>query len=156
MNAREYFEQASDAARDIRRCEETYKRLCAKERLQAQRIDNMPRGNGHHDFTFVTDARLDFEASLPERLESDNAVISDAYALLYGSDGKGGLYAIMGGVYADILYMRYVELMKWEKIAEYVFYTDRNCRLLARKALDFIDERGFAAIRRGGIPSRGV
>lgn len=146
MKAREYFEQASEAARDMDRAELLLSNLKSREGLQAVRYDKSGTA-GTPDSMSATDSRIDFESFVVERIENNQRVIDDALVILYGADGRHGLSKELGTMYADVLCAHCLQLQTWATIAAQWNCSDRYCRMLEQKAYDYIDDVGFAHLR---------
>jgi hypothetical protein len=147
LKAREYFEQASEAAQDMHSASLRLSMMRESETLQAVRYDKETSGNAASDSMAKVDSRIDFEAVFDKRIADDQNVIDDAFLLLYGTDGKGGLAHKLGNRYADVLCAHYLQLETYVDIGYQLGCGDRYLRMLADEALNYIDRVGFAKIR---------
>ena len=93
------------------------------------------------------DARIDKESRWHQRIEEDERLMDLATSVCYGrdQDGKGGLSLLLGMLYADILWWRYLAAESWETVARMVGYSPRRCAELQAIALDFVDANGIRA-----------
>lgn len=147
MNATEYFLAAQDAAEDMERARQMLAKLKSGEVPKGIDYERFGAGGGDHDAMAVTDARIDFEATLSERIGKDRAIVDDALEVLYGKDGHGGIAKLKGNRFADAVCMRYLQLEKWTDIAEVMSCTVKWCRSLCNDTFRFIDDVGFAYVR---------
>ena len=147
MTAREYFEQARAAAIDRERVMQLHGNLTGREGLQSVSYDGNGGGCGVSDPMKATDIRIDFEQTMQERLAADDATLDEAFVLLYGADGRGGVYKVIGSKYADVLCGYYLYLDSWSELADTLNYDSRYLRNIRDIALAKIDEIGFAALK---------
>lgn len=84
-------------------------------------------------------ARMDYEGRMRERLDYDYAVIDYVSAVLYGTDCRSGLAALVGQQVADLLDHRYLGCMTWEAASEAVGMSPSTSYRKAEMALDLID-----------------
>lgn len=93
------------------------------------------------------DARIDKEGVWARRIAEDERLMDHAVRVVYGADqdGRGGVDALLGATYADILWWRYLAAESWEGVARAVGYSARRCVELRDIALDFVDANGIAA-----------
>jgi len=141
--AREFFEAAREAARDAARI--------------SRQLDGMERralalgGGGFEPRVRSTpdpdrigrdvSAKVDNEAILRERRESDRALVDAARAVLYGPDRRSGLYALVGWP-ADAIFHHYLALRTWDETAEMMGYSVRHVQTCVASALDYADSNG--------------
>lgn len=147
MKAREYFEQAQNAAQDMHSASLRLAALRDSEQLQAVRYDKDGNNPNVSDAMKATDERIDYEAVFAERIEAAQAIIDDAFAFLYGNDGRHGLSRALGNRYADVLCAHYLQLETYVDLAHQMGCGDRYLRMLADEAMMYIDRVGFAKIR---------
>ena len=99
------------------------------------------------DRTASTDARMDYEERVRERLEEDYALIDLACRVLYGEEsGKGGVEALMGSTVADAISFRYVDARPWSEVAALLGYSRwsvNSLRNLCQRGFDAIDALGW-------------
>lgn len=146
-SARELFDAAREAAIE---CERTRRMLQAMEDAEGATGGGMgpkvSRGSTSDPMRRV-DARIDREAVWHRRIEEDERVMDYATGVCYGgeTDGKGGVDALLGTAYADILWWRYLAAESWDTVARMVGYSPRRCAELQAIALDFVDANGIRA-----------
>ena len=142
-SARDFFDAAREAARDAERI--------------ARQLDGMERralalgGGGFEPRVRSTpdpdrigrgvSAKVDNEAVLLQRQESDYALIDAACAVLYGPDNRSGLYALVGWP-ADAIWHHYLGLRTWEDTADLMGYSTRHVQTCVAAALDVADANG--------------
>lgn len=97
----------------------------------------------------VTDLKLDKLAEWEAEISECARLIASAYAVLYGDHGSGGLLALMGVQYAEVLDARYIQRLSWEDVAARIGYSRRHCFDLQAAALDFLAYNGLARTARG-------
>lgn len=86
-------------------------------------------------------ALVDHGALLEERQRRDYALMGRACSLLYGPDGRGGLWALVGWP-ADAIYHHYLGLLTWPEVASMLGYSEQHVRRMASAALDLADANG--------------
>ena len=151
--ARDFFEAVRVASQEAERTRETLMRMEAREGVRAQGYEAMGGSSVGRDRTSATDARIDYEERMRERVESDYAIIDVACRVLYGSEsGKGGVDAIMGSAVADCISFRYVDARPWSEVAALMGYSrwsDKSLRDLCQQGFDAIDSLGWGSVMRG-------
>lgn len=144
-SARDFFEAVREASREAERTRLTIMRMEAAEGVRAQGYEAGGRSGHRADVTARTDARLDYEGKVSERIREDYELIDLACAVLYGKEsGKGGIDALMGSAVADCMCFRYVDARPWSEVADLVGYSDRQCMRLCDLGLDAADFFGEA------------
>lgn len=146
MNAREYFESIRDEVRGINSARETLERLMAREGANAQSYD-ASSGGGYADPMDAINGRIDFEGRLRARIADCGDLTGEAYAVLYGIDGKGGLAKFKGRRYAEAVDMGYCQAMPWADVADIMRCSRQWCQELCRAAFRCIDAVGFAELK---------
>ena len=146
MDAREYFEGIREEVRGINSARETLARLKAKEGAKAQSYD-ASSGGGYADPMDAINGRIDFESRLRARISESDDLTSEAYAVLYGADGKGGLAKLKGKRYAEAVDMGYCQAMPWADVADVMRCSRQWCQELCRAAFRYIDAVGFAELK---------
>ena len=150
-DARGLFETARAAAQE---CERTRRMLRAMEDAEGATGGGMgarvSRGSVSDPMRRV-DARIDKEALWQRRIEDNERVMDRATCVLYGAeqDGRGGIDAALGSVYADVLWWRYLAAESWDDVARMVGYSPRRCAELQAIAFDYVDSVGVAGAIRG-------
>ena len=141
--AREFFEDAREAALDAERI-----------RRELARMDENAAALGGGGFggrvrsTPDPDsmgrrvaALLDRGERLRAREEADYALIDRACAILYGPDNRSGLYALVGWP-ADAIYHHFLALRTWEETADILGYSERHVLDRVSTAFDMADSAG--------------
>lgn len=141
--AREFFEAARDAARDA-------ERIGRELRMQADRADGLSSGGFEPRIRSTPEpdrmatrvaAYVDREQMLGRRQDEDYRLIDAACEMLYGEDGRGGLYALVGWP-ADAIYHRYLALRTWPETAALVGYSEQHVRRMVSMAFELADANG--------------
>lgn len=133
------------AARDADRIRETLAKMESREGVRAQTYQPCA-GGGDRDVMGPTDRRIDWEGMTRRRRDEDYRLIDLACDVLYGHDQRtGGLLALRGARYADILWWRYCAAAPWVDVADAVGLSVRYTQGLADDALDFLDHYGLWA-----------
>ena len=143
-SARSFFEAARDASVECERTREALLRMEAREGVRAQGYEAQGRSGHASDRTAATDARIDYEERMRERVEADYALIDVACRVLYGSEsGKGGVDALMGSAVADAISFRYVDARPWSEVAALTGYSERQCHRLVETGFNAVDFLGW-------------
>lgn len=151
--ARDFFEEVRAASEEAERTRATLLRMEAREGVRAQGYEVRGSSAGGRDRTSATDARIDYEERMGERLETDYALIDLACRVLYGSEsGEGGVDALMGSAVADAISFRYVDARPWSEVATLMGYSRwsrRSLRDLCQQGFDCIDSLGWDRVMGG-------
>lgn len=146
-SAEDFFEAVRHASREAERTRLTLLQMEAREGVRAQGYEAKGRSGHMSDRTAATDARIDYEARMAERIEQDYQLLDMACALLYGREsGKGGVDALMGSAVADCISFRYVDARPWSEVAALMGYSRwsrRSLRDLCQQGFDTIDFFGW-------------
>lgn len=142
-SAREYFEAAREAARDAERIR---RQLAGMERkaLALGGGGFEPRVRSTPDPDRIgrsVAAMVDHEEILTRRQDQDYRIIDAACAVLYGTDNRSGLYALVGWP-ADAIYHHYLALRTWDEVARMMGYSTRHVQRSVDVALDLADANG--------------
>lgn len=150
QSARDFFASVREAARDADRISRTIARMESREGVHGQSYSPAVHG-GDHDARAATDARMDYERRVHRRREDDYALIDRACAVIYGADqtGHGGVSALMGPAYADVLWWRFCAAETWKAVAAGTGMSVRWCQCAADAALDQIDSYGMGRMLDG-------
>lgn len=152
-SAQEFFEAVRDASREAERARITLMRMEAREGVRAQGYEATGRSGSGSDRTAATDARIDYEGRMRDRIEADYALIDMACALLYGREsGKGGVDRLMGSAVADCISFRYVDARPWSEVAALMGYSRwsrRSLRDMCQQGFDAIDALGWERVIEG-------
>lgn len=150
-NARDFFESVREASREAERTRLTLLQMEAREGARAQTYAERVSVGGERDRMAQTDARMDYEERMRERIEEDYALLDLACKVIYGEGtGKGGLDALMGSSVADCISFRYVDARPWEEVAALTGYSSKQCQRLCAVGLDACDFFGWANLF-GGV-----
>lgn len=146
-DAREFFEAVREASREAERTRLTLMQMEAREGVRAQGYEAQGSSGHMSDRTASTDARMDYEERMRERLEEDYALIDLACRVLYGEEsGKGGVEALMGSAVADAISFRYVDARPWKEVAALMGYSHASwhaLRDMCKRGFDAIDALGW-------------
>lgn len=143
-DARGFFEAVREASREAERTRLTLLQMEAREGARAQGYEPRVMVGGERDRMAQTDARMDYEERMRERIEEDYALLDLACRVLYGEEsGKGGLDALMGSAVADCLSFRYVDARPWSEVAALTGYSAKQCQRLCAVGLDACDFFGW-------------
>lgn len=145
--ARDLFDAARAAAME---CERTRRMLLAMEATEGMAGHGMTervRSGSVSDPMRRTDARIDKERLWQARIEENEELMDYATCVLYGreQDGKGGVCALLGSAYADILWWHYLGCETWESTGSMVFYSESRCKQMRDIAFDLVDSIGIGA-----------
>ena len=145
VRAEDFFESVREASREAERTRLTLLQMEAREGVRAQGYEAQGRSGHASDLAAATDARLDYEGRMRERIEEDYALIDLACRVLYGEgSGKGGVDALMGSAVADVMSFRYVDARPWGEVAALTGYSRSQCKRLCRQGMDAVDFFGWA------------
>lgn len=151
QTARDLFEAVREASREAERTRLTLMRMEASEGVRAQGYEATGRSGHRADDKARTDARIDYEARMDDRIREDYELMDLACAALYGTDtGKGGLDALMGSAVADCLCFRYVQARPWSEVSALTGYSKSQCRRLCAQGMDACDFLGWSNVL-GGV-----
>ena len=143
-DARGFFEAVREASREAERTRLTLMRMEAREGVRAQGYEAQGRSGHASDRTAATDARIDHETRMAERIDEDYALIDLACKVLYGEEsGKGGVDRLMGSAVADCISFRYVDARPWPEVAALTGYSERQCQRLCAVGMDACDFFGW-------------
>lgn len=146
-DARDFFEAVREASREAERTRLTLLRMEAREGARAQTYAERVSVGGERDRMATTDARMDYEGRMRERIEADYALLDLACRVLYGEEsGKGGVDRLMGSAVADCISFRYVDARPWPEVAALLGYSRwsrRSLRDLCQQGFDAVDALGW-------------
>lgn len=142
-DAREMFEAARDAARDMERTRRMLEAMEASEQSAGGSGPKVSHGSVSDPMRRV-DARLDRERLWHRRMEDDARLVEYATSIVYGAeqDGSGGVCALLSALHADCLWWRYLGDATWERVGQVVGYSRTRCKELVSEALDCVDAYG--------------
>ena len=133
MTAKEYLQMYKEAEKQVQDIRAEYLE-------QMEQIDNIRSSLGGDGLPRSGDIYKKVEAQavrLAEKAEELLQAEADALAL------RQEIFRMVQRVPGDpgeVLRERYVNLRKWEDIADLIGYTDRNCRYLHDKGLEIVEE----------------
>lgn len=152
--ARELFEAAREACKEIERSNFTLREMESREGVKGAGLEAI-RSSGTSDPMRPTDARMDYESRTRRSMAECDKIIDYACAVLYGPDYSGrdgGLYSMAEHVLADILCMHYCQNMEWRVVGDKVGYSKSHCIARGTEALRLIDLIGIEECVRGERP----
>ena len=146
-SARELFESAREASRDAERIR---RQLLAMEHsatgLAGSGMEPRVRSTGEPDrMASRVASMVDREGLLRERIEWDYRLIDFANEVLYGMDGRSGLWALVGWR-ADALALHYLNDLTWSVTGSLLGYSEQYVWQQAQVALDTADAWGLASV----------
>lgn len=145
ITAREYFEAARSAQRQIDGRLAALRAMVAREGVRGQSYEAIGRGSGVSDPMHATDERMDAETRARAELASCEREVEDAREVCRGVRAANPSHPLWG----DALELHYVELMPWDEIGRYLGCTGEAVRRAAYAALDWVDMVGIASSREG-------
>lgn len=148
-SARDLFEAAGDARREIAWAEGALERMRSREQVRGSRMGATGRG-GACDPTRPTDERMDWESLMGRRIEADRELVDYAHAVLFGRDGLGGVAALVGWEPAMAVKLSCVDGLKLEDVARRLGISPRSVSRSKDMAMDAVDFHGCGACI-GGI-----
>lgn len=148
LTAQDFFERAREASRDADQCRRQIVELEHRAKsLGGTSFEPRTRSTPNPQRMEDRIARyVDMEARLAERMDADYKIIDMACAVLYGTeqDGEGGLCKQLSSISADVLWWRYLDDATWAAVGRKVERSPRTCQSLAKGALAWMDETGYA------------
>ena len=149
-SARDFFDAVYDASREAERTRWTLERMAAREQVRAQSYQPRISIGGESDKMAATDARIDYEARMQERIEADYLLLDMACAVIYGNEyGEGGVDSLMGSAVADCMSFRYVDARPWKEVADLTGISEPQCRRNVELGLDAVDFYGWDYCAKG-------
>jgi len=147
QTAREFFEAAREAARDADRIRLQLAAMDARsESLGGGGFEPRVRSTPDPDrMGLRVSALIDHGDRLRERQEEDYRLIDAACEVLYGTDNRGGLYALAGWR-ADAIYYHYLALRTWQEVGDMLGYTAEHACREAMAALELADAWGMTSV----------
>lgn len=156
LEARDLFDAARAAAMENERTRRMLMEMELRETGGGSSDVKISRGSISDPMRRV-DARIDKEALWGTRIEENERLMDYATCVLYGEnqDGKGGVCALLGSAYADVLWWHYLGCETWKRVGEIVYYSERRCKQIRDIAFDLVDSIGVdAAIAGTGIAEK--
>lgn len=144
-SAEDLFEAARAAARELGRDRAALERLSSRRVGGSSPIAGARGSGGDVNRTAASDAYMDYEGRVRDRMREDERLLELASAIAYGRGRAGGVAAILGGAYADALYWRYVAAETWERVAEMCHVGRTTAVRYCAVALETVDAVGLEA-----------
>lgn len=144
MRAREYFEAARDAAKALSSWHEWRARAESAAELKVQRYTD---GGGTGDWEPPAFAMVAAEADAAELVGEWTERVESASNVLYGADGRGGLCAAYGSLYADAVTRTYLMIETDAEAAEALGVQSQRIGRLCALAFIKVDELGLICSR---------
>lgn len=140
--ARDLFEAARTAAQELERTTTQRDMLAGRRGYRSPGFSHS--GTAHrHDVNATSDALLDYESLMRDRVEADMELLDCAAGVIYGRRGSGGVASLLGGVYADVLCWRYLMACTWKVTAAACHIDERTAKRYAHLAMSVADECGL-------------
>lgn len=132
MTVKEYLKQYEEAERIVRQLTTEYEEECEKiDTIRSSLGDGTPHGGSISKQVEIRALRLIDKALELEQAKLDaieiRQQIYDTIRKIPGNEGT-------------VLYERYIQLHKWEDIAETMHFSTRNIFLLHQKALALVED----------------
>ena len=133
MTAKEYLRQYREAERAVQAIRAEYLE-------QMEQIDNIRSSLGGDGLPRSGDIYKKVEAQAVRLAEKAEELLqAEADALAIRQKVFRTVQRVPGDP-GDVLRERYVNLRKWEDVADALGYTERNCRYLHDKGLEIVEE----------------
>lgn len=151
QSARDLFGAARDASLEMTRTMLQLEAMEARRHIKGQGYSGMPHGQrADVNCTAASIALIDREEMLRSRIRDDEELLDLACQVAYGADGRGGgVSALLGSVYADVLFWRYCAGESWDTVARECGQSKRTALRYAEVALDAIDAYGLGRMVSG-------
>lgn len=149
-SAQDFFESVKAAAEEAQATELKLERMRAAEGLKGQSYtESTAHSREDVNGTDKVNTRIDFESRMNERLRDDLRLLDLADAVVYGKDVYGGLDALLGTSYADIVWLRYRKALKWATVSRISGTSVRSCQAYAQAAINQLDAYGLDNVLQG-------
>ena len=150
QSARELFESAREASRDAERIRNQLMAMeSAADGLAGPGLEPRVRSTGEPDrMASRVASMVDREQMLQSRIDWDYRLIDYANEVLYGSDGRGGLWSLVGWR-ADALALHYLNDLTWAVTGGLLGYSEQHVWREAQVALQTADGWGIDNVARG-------
>ena len=145
--ARDYLATARDAVLAIRAIDAEYERLRAAVLVGAQKYDADGRSSGIPDPTDAYAALMDYERQMDHLAAPHLELVDDTRRLLHGYRGRGGLASQLSRFHANVLDMRWLQLLRWTDISRMTGRSQRWCQMAQSVAIDWLDCHGENRLR---------
>lgn len=146
MTAREFFESAAEASREIDRiCWRLDAIDAGMEGVGSPSFEpRVSGGNGLHATERRLARAIDEKTVLEARLEKAYDLIDAANAVLYGDGFSDGLAALVPPWWADALALHYLNGETWASVGKALGYSESHVKQRACAAFDVLDAHGVA------------
>ena len=145
QSARDLFERAKFAAQSMARRMAVLERMRATEGVGGSSGGTQTARGSVSDPMRRVDERIVRESIWTRDIEEDTRTVDTAIAILYGEDGRAGLSRCIGSEYADLLWLRYLDIRSIQALSILFQCSRTTVYRKIETALDFIDSNGFAA-----------
>lgn len=151
QSARDLFEAAREASLEMTRTMLQLEAMESRRSVRGQGYSGMPHGQrADVNGTAASIALVDREEMLRSRIREDEELLDVACQVAYGGEGHdGGVAALLGSAYADVLYWRYCSGESWDVAARECGMSVRTARRYADVALDAVDAYGLSRMMAG-------
>ena len=151
QSARDLFGAARDASLEMTRTMLQLETMEARRHIKGQGYSGMPHGQRSDvNGTAASIALIDREEMLRARIRNDEELLDLACQVAYGADGRvGGVSALLGSAYADVLFWRYCAGESWDTVARECGVSKSTAMRYADVALDAVDAYGVDATMNG-------
>lgn len=140
------FLAAREAARERERCIRQLEAM----RLTGGGSDGIKVSRGSvSDPMARVDGIMDMETRWRDAMAADEALMEHVTLVLYGRDRDGGVAALLGSVYADVMWWHYLAGETWKRTGEIVHYSRTRCYQMGEEVCDLVDALGVDAVIRG-------
>lgn len=147
--ARDWFLRCRAAALDLSRMQRVVERMRAAEGVRGAPIGGGGRKGGTTNANAATDARMDFEAASADAMSECEDTLRLADEIIWGSEGHGGLAALMGGTVASVVRLRYVDALGWGQLSANLGLSPSRARSMSDSAMDLMDNLGPGRVKDG-------
>lgn len=150
-SARQLLEEARTAADDYAACE----RQLIALRLRAESLGggvstgSVGGTHAHDSMERRVVALADRQRDIEGRMLRHEAVMDRACDMLYGTDGRDGLAALVPTFWVDGLWWHYLQGMTWVEVGRVLGYSPAHLKKCATAALEVGDAYGIVAATLG-------
>lgn len=150
QSAKDFFESVKAASEEAWRTHLTLERMEASEGIHGSSFSGTHGTNSDVNGMCRTNARLDLEQKMQQRLEEDYELIDMAHMVIYGTEPfGGGIEKLLDSKHADCMYWRYMDGATWRKVAFKTTIGESTCRQYVNDALNLCDAYGLDAVAKG-------
>lgn len=149
MTARDLFDEARQASRELHRHDMRYNEMEARALSVCGGLSSTGTHGGAADRMGTVDAMADYEAMMERRIAGWCADLDRAYAILYGHDWNHGIAKGLGLIYAEALDYRYCQDLPMAKVAARLHCSRMTAYRAINRAFNYIAAVGIAAAEKG-------